>query len=136
LRAGTNAIAVHVTAPTDDPDAYPDFPFAEVPFGKQSWYGPLGGIWQSVTLERRSADHIAAIRVRPSLAEATVEVDVRLARPLPSAHHVEVDVSAPSGELVAAGAVTAAAGAEWAKLRLAVPAPRAWSPEEPNLYRI
>src|SRR5690606_23547973 len=51
-------------------------------------------------------------------------------------HHVEVDVSAPSGELVAAGAVTAAAGAEWAKLRLAVPAPRAWSPEEPNLYRI
>ncbi|MBX6367174.1 MAG: glycoside hydrolase family 2 [Rhodospirillales bacterium] len=136
LRAGTNAIAVHVTAPTDDPDAYPDYPFAEVPFGKQSWYGPLGGIWQSVSLERRSADHIAGIRVRPSLAEATVEVDVRLARPLPSAHHVEVDVSAPSGELVAAGAVTAAAGAERAKLRLTVPTPRAWSPEEPNLYRI
>src|SRR6185437_3510609 len=38
LRAGMNEIAVWVEAPTDDPALYPDFPFSEIPFGKQSWY--------------------------------------------------------------------------------------------------
>ncbi len=51
---------VRVESPTDNPAAYPDAPFAEIPFGKQSWYGPLSGIWQSVRIERRNHDHVVA----------------------------------------------------------------------------
>src|SRR5205085_11662 len=40
VRPGRNEVAVAVTAPTDDRELYPDFPVGEVPFGKQSWYGP------------------------------------------------------------------------------------------------
>ena len=40
-----NEIEVRVTLPTGDTSLYPDYPFAETPHGKQSWYGPLGGIW-------------------------------------------------------------------------------------------
>ena len=46
--------------PGSDADADLGFPFAEIPHGKQSWYGPIGGIWQSVFLERRAADHLRA----------------------------------------------------------------------------
>ncbi|EYD76593.1 Beta-galactosidase [Rubellimicrobium mesophilum DSM 19309] len=37
------------------PDAHhAESDFAEIPHGKQSWYGPQGGIWQSVHLKARS----------------------------------------------------------------------------------
>ena len=65
LRPEANEVAVHVTAPTDDPAAYPEYPFAEILAGKQSWYGPQGGIWQSVLLERRAPDHLRLLRLRP-----------------------------------------------------------------------
>ena len=66
LRAGENEIKVRVDSPTDNPAEFPDSPFAEIPFGKQSWYGPLSGIWQSVSLERRVVDHIARLRLVPN----------------------------------------------------------------------
>src|SRR6478735_422444 len=50
LKPGRNEIKVRVDSPTDNPAEFPDSPFAEIPFGKQSWYGPLSGIWQSVYL--------------------------------------------------------------------------------------
>jgi len=43
LVEGLNELKVRVESPTDNPTAYPDAPFAEIPFGKQSWYGPLSG---------------------------------------------------------------------------------------------
>ena len=59
-RRGENEIKVRVESPTDNPAEFPDSPFAEIPFGKQSWYGPLSGIWQSVYLERRDRrSHVA-----------------------------------------------------------------------------
>ena len=45
LQPGENEIKVRVDSPTDNPAEFPDSPFAEIPFGKQSWYGPLSGIW-------------------------------------------------------------------------------------------
>src|SRR5205823_9801416 len=56
LVEGVNEIKVRVDSPMDDPNEYPEASFAEIPFGKQSWYGPLSGIWQSVGLERRAWD--------------------------------------------------------------------------------
>jgi hypothetical protein len=48
LHEGDNELLIKVVDPTDDRQRYADFPFSEVPHGKQSWYGPIGGIWQSV----------------------------------------------------------------------------------------
>jgi hypothetical protein len=48
LHQNENELLVKVIDPTDDCALYPDFPFSEAPHGKQSWYGPIGGIWQNV----------------------------------------------------------------------------------------
>ena len=53
LLAGENELVVRVVDASDDRSRYPEYPFSEVPHGKQSWYGPIGGIWQSVWLELR-----------------------------------------------------------------------------------
>jgi len=44
---GENELLVRVIDPGNDPDAFPEFTFSEIPHGKQSWYGPVSGIWQS-----------------------------------------------------------------------------------------
>ena len=62
-----NELVVRVVDPGSDADSDLGFVFAEIPHGKQSWYGPIGGIWQSVFLERRSADHVRGVRVTPDL---------------------------------------------------------------------
>src|SRR5437016_5583433 len=59
LTSGTddeNVLTVRVTDATPDTDVpLPDgsgvLSFAEIPHGKQSWYTPVSGIWQSVWLE-------------------------------------------------------------------------------------
>lgn len=135
LRPGRNEIAVAVTAPTDDPDAYPEFPMAETPFGKQSWYGPLSGIWQSVTLERRAADHFTGLRLLPALADGTVRVTMRLARPLLRDHDIDLEVTGPDGAC-ASLVVAATAGLDTVTATLTVPFVQAWSPESPALYRL
>jgi hypothetical protein len=137
-RLGRNEISVEVTAPTDNRDLYPEFPLAEIPFGKQSWYGPLGGIWQSVTVERRSVDHVRAVQVLPDLADGRVELAIALARPLACDHYLELEVEVPGGggRTVASRTVAVAAGAQLATTTLVVAGPRPWSPDEPNLYRV
>ena len=41
--------------------------FDEIPHGKQSWYGPVGGIWQSVFLETTARIFVEEPRIRPDL---------------------------------------------------------------------
>ena len=69
-RPAQNEIKLRVDSPTDNPADFPDSPFAEIPFGKQSWYGPLSGIWQSVYLERRIPDHMTRVRLVPTATRA------------------------------------------------------------------
>ncbi len=136
LHPGRNEIAVEVAAPTDDPEAFPEFPFAEIPFGKQSWYGPLGGIWQSVTLERRAHDHIRALRLVPDARNGAVAVTVALARPLSVRHELELEVEGPDGAAVASLAEAAAEGVSTVCATIAVAEPLLWSPDAPHLYRL
>ena len=68
-----NELVVRVIDPGTDADFQPGFPFAEIPHGKQSWYGPIGGIWQSVYLG-------AALR-RPTSARLRITPDVPGERP-------------------------------------------------------
>src|SRR3954464_6920250 len=136
LRPGRNEIKVRVDSPTDDPAEFPESPFSEIPFGKQSWYGPLSGIWQSVWLERRIADHLANVCVFSDLKTGHVLLNVRFHQPLLEPSNVEIIVVSPSGEALITVPTMAPTGLQTAVLETQLDRPRAWSPNEPNLYSV
>lgn len=129
-------IEVRVESPTDDPSEFPHTPFAEIPFGKQSWYGPLSGIWQSVRLEARIADHLACVRVGADLTSGEICAQLRFERAICARTEINLEVIDPDGQPVARAIAELAMGAEHAALRAQIPAPRAWSPDAPNIYRL
>lgn len=106
----------------------PQIPFAEIPHGKQSWYGPAGGIWQSVWIERRPDLHLAGLRV--DAAGGSVRVRATTSGPLPAGTRLTFEVAGPDGEPVA----EAWTGEPETVLRIADPLP--WSPEAPHLYTL
>jgi hypothetical protein len=136
LRPAANEVAVHVTAPTDDPAAYPESPFAEILAGKQSWYGPQGGIWQSVLLERRAPDHLRRLRLRPRRDAGVVEITVDLSRRLSASHQLELRITGPEGRIAQSASLSLAAGEEQATAALVVPGALDWSPDAPRLYEL
>ena len=95
--------------------------FAEIPHGKQSWYGPIGGIWQSVTLELRSPCHLQHCAIAADLA--TGQATARLTLSQPATPHLAI--LDPAGNVVAEGASP-----------LTVPNVQPWSPDRPALYRL
>ncbi len=99
LRPGdSNELVVRVLDPGNDADL-PDFSFAEIPHGKQSWYGPIGGIWQSVYLERRSPTHITRLRMTPDVPGERVRVDVHLSQPTDQPVGLWLNVTDPRGQV-------------------------------------
>lgn len=136
VKDGENEIVVRVESPTDDPAEFADAPFAEIPFGKQSWYGPLSGIWQSVYLERRVVDHIADVRIASDPATGGVSLRVRFAEALSGDSSVQMTVIAADGEAVATARVDAKSGRNMLTADARVHEVRTWSPEQPNLYRV
>ena len=117
-RPGVNNITVRV----DDPLEI----FPEIPHGKQSWYGLLSGIWQSVWIELRAAAHIQ--RVRTTTFERHVEVNLFTSMELQNA--VEAQVLSPAGEMVA----RVVSGKS--NFTIEIHNPLRWSPDEPNLYTL
>jgi beta-galactosidase/beta-glucuronidase len=107
---GANEIVVRVESPTDCEQTHADGPLGEMPFGKQSWYGPQSGIWQSVTLERRALDHVTRIHVTPDLATGRVGTAISLARPVSDGIEVGVTVHDSLGRVVASVLNTPAEG--------------------------
>jgi hypothetical protein len=136
LAPGRAEIEVRVESPTDDPSEFPHTPFAEMPFGKQSWYGPLSGIWQSVYLELNIADRMTCLRVRSDLDSGDVCALLQFERALCARTEAVLHVFGPQGEPVASTRHELAGGAEHATLRVQVTDPQAWSPDAPNLYRL
>jgi hypothetical protein len=133
---GLNEIKVRVDAPSDDPADFPDTPFAEMPFGKQSWYGPLSGIWQSVMLERRIADHIARLRLHPDLASGRLAMEFFFADGLQKVTELSVTVFDPDGARIATKRIALSPGETSVKLGLDIKDVMPWSPETPDLYRV
>jgi hypothetical protein len=117
-RPGANTITVRVDDPLDI--------FPEIPHGKQSWYGLLSGIWQSVWIESRAAAHIR--RVKIATLEEHVEVHVFTSVELHQA--VEAEILNPSGEILSE------ALSSTTNLSLHIQDPLRWSPDEPNLYTL
>lgn len=135
LIEGRNEVKLRVESPTDNPLAFPDAPFAEIPFGKQSWYGPLSGIWQPVYLECRNADHVARARIQPENS-GKVKATLFLHRPLSRDCELLLEVLDAAGKAVAETRETLLAEAEEACVHLQVEKPRLWSPDAPNLYQL
>src|SRR3954451_10469876 len=132
LFEGRNELKVQVDSPVDDPNEFPDTPFAEIPFGKQSWYGPLSGIWQSVWIERRVADHLGRTRITPDWESGQVTIRVFPAEPALSEARLGLSVFGPDGEPVVSSESFIAVGGSAAELEISVPDRLAWSPAAPN----
>ena len=132
LKPGENVLVVRVVDASDDRSRYPDYPFTEVPHGKQSWYGPIGGIWQSVALDVRPAVHIAAVRLTPQPAEQAIDIAATLNAPLPAGTSLTATVLDPGGQRVASVAL----GEDGAGRAVLEAAPQLWSPDTPALYTV
>jgi hypothetical protein len=136
LQAGENELVVRVADPTDDQERWPTFTFSEIPHGKQSWYGPLSGIWQSVWLELRPTVHLRTVRLTPDPASGTIDVTLAPNTGLPADWAVRYHVAGPDGATVSAAATVSDTAASPAhRLTLATP-PAWWSPDQPALYTV
>ena len=115
LRDGDNELVVRVVDPSDDRQRFPDTPFSEIPHGKQSWYGPIGGIWQSVWLEQRATTYIRNVRLFPEPGAQAIVIAATLSGALPPNAALGAVVYGPNGDKVAE-TVLDAAGHGQAKL--------------------
>lgn len=105
----------------DDQDG--PFPFAAIPHGKQSWYGPIGGLWQGAWIEARGTDLIEGARVLADADSGLIRVTARGAMPL---RHRVLD---PRGREVVSGAASAA-------FEAIVPDAIAWRPGAGAVYTL
>lgn len=127
VRPGQNTITIRV----DDPPGS----FAEVPHGKQSWYGPLSGIWQSVWLECRSPLHIRSLSIFPDLEAKCVQAHVRLSGLPHGPGQVKARLIAPGGETAAVTQAPVPFRGSQVNLAMSLGEVSAWSPDQPYLYR-
>jgi hypothetical protein len=128
-----NELVVQVIDPGNDADFLPEFTFAEIPHGKQSWYGPIGGIWQSVCLERRPRTHLTRLRVTPDVPGEQVRVDVTLNRSADKPLGLWLNVTDPRGQ-VRRHRFVIGGGHDTEQVTIPVPDPMLWDTTVPNLY--
>lgn len=102
--------------------------FAEIPHGKQSWYGQLSGLWQSVWVESRPATYIQHVHITPQ--GESVAVAIRLNNPLANDHRLTLSVCNPTGEVVAQTQCSQL------DCQLRVSNPLLWDVDTPNLYTL
>jgi Glycosyl hydrolases family 2, sugar binding domain/Glycosyl hydrolases family 2, TIM barrel domain/Glycosyl hydrolases family 2 len=133
--ADDNSVVVEVRDPgrEESSGSAAPFRFEEIPHGKQSWYGPVGGLWQSVFIEATAQSFIRSARVWPDNS-GRVRVDVRLDAATEPDGELTCDVAGPGGS-VATSAQQVGANSI-AMLEFEVEHPRLWGPDEPNLYEL
>ncbi len=128
-----NSLEVKVTLPSNDRAEFPDHPFQEIPHGKQSWYGPMGGIWQPVWLERRPVAHLGEIIVGADLGTGAVGASIAVSAAAANAALV-ASVTGPDGRVFRTR--VDCSGRTLVPLGLTVTQPQAWSPDRPHLYSL
>ena len=106
--------------------------FAEMPHGKMSWYGPQGGIWQSVHLIARNATHIRRLRLDPIWPSGRLEMRLGLSRPHDGT--LAIEIAGPDGQTVHSETLHVSGDAVTHAVTL--PSVEPWSPDSPALYRL
>lgn len=126
-----NEIEVRVIAPSANSSEYSEFPFDEIPHGKLSWYGQIGGLWQSVSLEARDPKHIKQVAI---IADANGVMAIELAfTDLAKDLSATIEVTDADGNIVAETTLNAQPKVS---ATLSVPNAKLWSPDQPNLYAV
>jgi Glycosyl hydrolases family 2, sugar binding domain/Glycosyl hydrolases family 2, TIM barrel domain/Glycosyl hydrolases family 2 len=125
-----NKLEVRVTLPSGDESLYPDYPFGEIPHGKQSWYGPLGGIWQSVRLEARSAEHLTHCAIAPDANSGVVALTLACA----GSDDVNAEVTIFGAHEVPVARSVVAIRQGKAQVAMPIRLHVLWSPDNPYLY--
>lgn len=128
-----NEVDLRVILPDGNADETPEFPFAEIPHGKQSWYGPIGGIWQSVTLEARNLCHVRHVSIDAHLESGVVIVALELTLSTVG-HNIEITITGPNGKT--AGAKIMKIENAQIRTQLTVENIFPWSPDTPHLYAL
>lgn len=127
-------IVIRVTDPGHgEYDRFPAFPFAEIPHGKQSWYGPVGGIWQSVWLEARAPQFIERVHVTPYGTSGRVSAVVRTQGRSPQGR-LHMRCLSPTRQTVAN--VRAAVSGPALAATFEISQPELWEPDSPALYTL
>jgi Glycosyl hydrolases family 2, sugar binding domain/Glycosyl hydrolases family 2, TIM barrel domain/Glycosyl hydrolases family 2 len=110
----------------------PSFAFEEIPHGKQSWYGPVGGMWQSVRLECSTATFVHSARVHGDPASQSATVSPRVWGATGNDGSALICISSPDGNATYTSEVDITGG----NATIEVPNPDLWDVDSPNLYRL
>ncbi len=113
------------------------FSFDEIPHGKQSWYGPVGGLWQGVKLEASSPIfvHKALVHADPQACIAAVRA--RLGAPAAGGEQLVYTITSPGGHSVSSvHGAPLDAGATHEEIAIPLASPELWDPASPNLYSL
>jgi len=124
LQNGENILMVGVTDPTDSGLQERG---KQVLNPKSIWYTAVSGIWQTVWLEPVPQIHIASLRLTPDLDLEQLGIRVQVNGNSDGCTVITRSVDA-NGRMISC---REDAGQE---LRLQVPDPRPWSPDDPYLY--
>ncbi len=131
---GENELVVQVLDPGTDADSR-EFPFSEIPHGKQSWYGPVGGIWQSVSLEARHRTHFTHLHVTPHVEREEAEVRAVLNEPAPENLEIVFTITDPNGVINQySGRISQGSAA--CEATIPIPQPLLWDTHSPYLYKM
>ena len=144
IHPGANEVAIHVIDPpmneAENRALFPEMMYNEIPHGKQNWYVQNSGIWQGVRLEFCPAVYIEGADITPRI-NGEFDVSVRLAG---------LGLTANEGAIAEQTSIVAAIYDATGRkvfehsqpigrmthctISGAVPHPRLWSPESPNMY--
>jgi hypothetical protein len=132
-------LVVRVTDPANDRERFPDFPFAEIPSGKQQHYCQSSGIWQRVWVEARPDPFIRLVHVAPDIDRGLARVRLGLEwseHMRPTATAVRVRALDADHRVVAEDTAPLQLARREYHMTLPIPSPHLWEPDDPYLYTL
>jgi hypothetical protein len=130
-----NELVVRVIDPGDDDEQFPGLRFAEIPHGKQSWYGAISGIWQSVYLEQRNVFHLTRLHITPDVPNAQALITLKWNSPTPTPLRLQFTVYDPNN-MQSQHMASIDAGEELINTTVPIPDPMLWDTRSPHLYQL